>query len=225
MTNQMESAQPVSTPTTPTAGQGAGGGTATSPEQGFDVQKRIAELENQIRGLQKVGDKREAKFTERLAPLEDYARRAGIAIDPRIVRDMQVDEFLASGQAPRQDPTPYGNGVASTSPAPSETDYLAPIKAVGLDANDPEVLRLMMVHGKNPTEFQAQLVNLKVNRIKQPAASPAAAMPGNNPLPVPQGQEALRQEYTERLKTIRRGDADGLAKLKIEYRKRGLSIY
>lgn len=226
MSNQMESAQTVSTPTVPTVGQGAGSGSATSPDQGFDVQKRIAELENQIRGLQAVGDKREAKFTERLAPLEDYARRAGIAIDPRIVRDMQVDEFLASSQMPRQAAVSHGNGTSPASPNTSEIDYLTPIKAVGLDANDPDVLKLMMKHGNNPVEFQANLVQLKVTRTQAPPASSAAAVPSYNPVPQPVGQDALRLEYQTAANNIKRGPqaAAELANLKIQYRKRGLQI-
>jgi hypothetical protein len=223
MSNQMESAQTVSPPTAPMVGAGAGSGSATSPDQGFDVHKRIAELENQIRGLQAVGDKREAKFTERLAPLEDYARRAGIAIDPRIVRDMQVDEFLASSQMPRQAAVSHGNGTPPAPPNTSEEDYLTPLKDLGMEANDPDVIRLMR-NSKDVNAFKLGLFDLKRSKNQRLPASPAAAVPLYNATPTPQGQEALRQQYEAEIKTVRRGDTAAVANVKIKYRRLGLQL-
>lgn len=165
MTNQMESAHPVSSPATPTAGQGAVSGQPTSPAPVTFTPEQVEYLKPFIeQQAQSLKDRRFAALEAAVADL-----RNGHSAPP-----------VQPVQTPTPSPASGGGQVAQ----PAEIDFLTPIQAVGLDANDKDVLQLMMKHGSNPTEFQAQLVSLKVSRAKQPPASPAAAMPGYHPTPV-----------------------------------------
>lgn len=179
MTDQvnLESAQPVSPGPTPTGPHGAGSGQATSPDIGA-VLAEMQDLRKQVQGLQAVGDKREAKLAERFTTVEDYLTRVGLKPDPQIIREMQVDEILASRNS--QHVVSPGSGASVLTPQPSAIDYLTPVKAVGLDANDNEVLALMVKHHRDQTAFNTALINLKAQRLNQPPPSAAA-------LPAPSG--------------------------------------
>lgn len=173
MTNQvLESAQPVSPAGTPTPASGAVSGQPSSPDIGA-VLAELQDLRKQVQGLQSVGDKREAKLAERFTTVEDYLKRAGIQPDQRILRDMQVDEILASrnGQAV----VSPGSGAPVPTPQPS-VDYEKVIQAVGLDPTDREVWRLAGQHPE-PAAFTNALVQLKITRASAPPPSLAAATP------------------------------------------------
>lgn len=181
MTNQMESANPVSSPATPTVGQGALSGQPTSPAPVTFTPEQVDYLKPFIeQQAQSLKDRRFAALEAAVADL-----RNGHSAPP-----------TPAPQTPNPSPASGGGQVAQ----PAEIDFLAPIQAVGLDANDRDVLQLMMKHGSNPTEFQAQLVSLKVNRAKQPPASPAAAMPGYNPVAT-SGKQTLINQKTAELQT------------------------
>jgi len=166
MTNQtMESAGSISAQGVPTPAAGVPSGQPTSPAPVTFTPEQVEYLKPFIeQRAQSLKDRRFDELEKAVAEL-----RNGHSAPP--AQPVQT-----------QAPSP-ANGVAQVA-QPAEIDFLTPIQAVGLDANDKDVLQLMMKHGSNPTEFQAQLVSLKVSRAKQPPASPAAAMPGYHPTPV-----------------------------------------
>lgn len=165
MTNQIpqESAPTISSPTMPTAGQGVAGGQPTSPQQVTFTPEQIEYLKPFIETqAQSLKDRR---FSE---------------------LEKAVNELRSSFQAPAQAQTQVtspANGVPQVAPPAELPDYLSPIKAVGLDANDPDVLRLMMQHGSNVDIFKSKLIDLKSTRLNQPPPSPAAVMPSYNAVP------------------------------------------
>lgn len=166
MTNQIpqESAPTISSPTMPTAGQGVVGGQPTSPAQVTFTPEQIEYLKPFIETqAQSLKDRR---FSE---------------------LEKAVNELRSGFQQPVQPQTqgvsPANGTPQVAQPAPELPDYLSPIRAVGLDANDPDVLRLMMQHGGNVDIFKSKLIDLKSTRLNQPPPSPAAVMPSYNAVP------------------------------------------
>ena len=159
----MESAPAISSPTTPTVGQGVVGGQPTSPQQVTFTPEQIEYLKPFIETqAQSLKDRRFSELEKAVNEL-----RSG---------------FQSPAQAQTQVTSP-ANGVPQVAPPVELPDYLSPIKAVGLDANDPDVLRLMMQHGGNVDIFKSKLIDLKSARLNQPPPSPAAVMPSYNAVP------------------------------------------
>ena len=173
MTNQVqESTLPVSPTPEPTGAGGAASGSATSPDIGA-VLARLEKAEQELRGLQSIGDKREAKISEQFSIVKDYLQRANIKLDERVIREMQVDEILA--QRGQQTP-PQGNGGPLPTPQPS-VDYLKVFTAVGVDPANNEVIQLAIQHSRNMKDLSAALVDWKITKSQQPAANASAVAP------------------------------------------------
>jgi len=161
MTSQsMESALPISSGTTPTVPGGASNGQPTSPAP-------VTFTPEQVAYLQPFIEQQAQSFKDRRLPALENEQGE--------IKKMLTQLLERSGQASQGQVVSPANGV--TQPAqPAAIDYLAPLKAVGLDANDSEVLALMVKHNGDQMAFNAALVGLKQTRLTQPPA-PASAIP------------------------------------------------
>ena len=162
MTNQiLESAGTASTQGVPTPAGGVVSGQPPSTGVVTFTAEQIAALEPMIeKRVQSMKDRRIAELENAVNEL-----RSGLP-----VQASTQPAPPSQAQAPS-----LANGVTQAA-QPAAIDYLAPLKAVGLDANDSEVLGLMVKHNGDQTAFNAALVDLKARRLNQPPA-PASAIP------------------------------------------------
>lgn len=204
MTNQIQESAPNVSPQVvgQTAAGGAGGGPATSPDQGADLRSEIETLKAQLKGLQSIGDKREAKLTERFSTVEDYLKRAGLQPDQRIIREMQVDELLNNRPPQTSSQTqPNGNGQGLQTTQPTETDFLAILNAVGVDPNSNAVIRITTQYANNPTQLKAALVDYKAGQSQGQPTTAAAVAPSSGGV-VSGNAETQLNELGTRLQTL-----------------------
>lgn len=90
-----------------------------------------------------------------------------------------------------------------------------------LDPANPQVVELVRQHGHDLTELALEAGKLAAREKPAPDLSAAPPMTGSGSVAVT--PEALRAEYEKKLKTTRGPDA--VARLKQEYRRKGLNIW
>ena len=143
----------------------------------------VKNLEAQLRGLQAEKDRAVSKTNQRLDGFDEaiqrYARYAGVPVDGKALRDMRLDDLLEGGAMPAR-PSVGAEAQAAQGQAVKFTEMY---QAVGLDANDNEVLNLTMQHAGKPEVLKAKLMDLKLarNQAPVPSAASVAAPSGGSP--------------------------------------------
>lgn len=162
MTNQiLESAGTVSQQGVPTPASGVVSGQPPSTGVVTFTAEQIAALEPMIeKRVQSMKDRRIAELENAVNEL-----RSGLPAQAS-TQPAPPSQVQAPSSA---------NGVTQTA-QPAAMDFLTPLKVVGLEANDNEVVALMVKHNGDQVGFNAALVGLKQSRLNQPPA-PASAIP------------------------------------------------
>lgn len=168
MTNQvLESADVVSQQGVPTPAGGVTSGQPPSSGQVTFTAEQWAEVEKLVeRKAQSIKDRRFQELENSVAELRNTAPAPAQPVQP------------VQAQVPSS-----ANGVTQAAQPAAPVDYLAPLKVVGLDANDNEVLALMVKHNGDQVAYNAALLALKTARMSQPPASAVA-------IPAPAGNVA-----------------------------------
>ena len=219
MTDQNLTGEPVQggqtggQPTTPVTP-----GTESQPSQGPEitlesVYQELQDVKQQVGKRQSVKDKainklegRVENMEERIERYEAY-RQQGMSPDEAKYR-MEVDDIIAERRSSEQ---PAG---AAPQPGTPSVDPQAVLSATGLQANDPDVVKILG-QGGDPT---AALINLSNQRKVQP--NPAGMMPtGGGGTP----EQDLWQQYQNEVAPVR-GNQWEVAQIQAKYRAKGLQV-
>lgn len=224
MTNQSESALPVSGQPTPTGSQGAGNGQPSSTDVPVFTDAQAAYVQQLIEKQWQSGkDRRIASLDEKVndidARLNRYDELRNLGMSPQQARrEMQLDELLQSRSAPAQaQGTSPANGVPQATQPSVEFENV--IKAVGLDPNDRDVWMLAGKHGKDQAAFTHALVQLKMSRATAPPPSQAAMPPSPGGTAPAVNNDQQIAELQRLLQTPGQRDFKRIAELKSQLAK------
>ncbi len=192
------------------------------------LESLVKDLAGQVRALQSDKDRGVHKLDQKLNSLTEtikqYEKYRGKYEPDEAQWRMQVDALLAQGQGiPQADVPSAGGGGTPTQAAGVDTATL--VKAVGLDANSPEVLAAIRDHQDNLFEQYAAITNLAVKRqaAQQTPPNSAQIMSAGGGQPVPSVTvDSLTAEYQNLTKNIPPGEEGVRARLdaKIAIRKK-----
>ena len=150
------------------------------------LQQEVERLQSNVSGLQSAQDKGLSEFNTRLdgfdAKLDRYDQLIADGFSPtQARRELAVDDLIASrnGQTSQPvDPAPVGEANQPAQPPQANPlDLSGMIKAVGLDANDTQVIELIRQHGANPSRLSEALINHKMGLASNPAPAASVAAP------------------------------------------------
>lgn len=174
--------------------------------------RRIAKMENQLGDISGILDQLDLT-------LEQKDRLKDIERDNTI---KQMSEFLqGQGQA--------SSGDLPASESPGKTvDIVGSFKAVGYDpasitSEDLEFASKF----SSEADLQNALLKQRIENDRQEQASTVegGVMPMSGQSVNANTQAQLKREYEDALSRIRKGDADAVANLKAQFRKKGLPIH
>jgi hypothetical protein len=180
------------------------------------VMKRLDALEAQNRGLQKGIDKRMDRDV--MPTIQKLAKYLGVTEEQVVAaqRNAKLDELVANDLATPPQPISTARSDATATIG----DVQKVISEYGLDPNDPEVLKTLLV--ENPT---VALGKLAIARAKNPESTSAQNPPLSNgkSLTTETTPEELRKQYQKEVAGFR-GNILKVSEIQARYRKLGLNI-
>jgi hypothetical protein len=178
----------------------------------------IAKLENQFNDMSGLLDQLD------LTP-------AQMAKAKEIERDNLLKQLTdrVLGETPDAQPVPQGSSAPppASGPGGKPVDVVGSFKAVG---SDPSSIT------KDDFDFASQFTDevslknallqkrLEIEQAQNQNTVDGAVMPQSGQAPTRDAMVKLQNEYESRLAQIRPGNADAIAQLKVEFRKKGLNI-
>lgn len=195
----------------------AGASSSVEAESLEAVLDKVRTLEGMVKSFQSGKDKGQDRLESQVANLSEqlarYETLRAQGLEPaKAEREMILDDIIAERRTP-QEPTP-----GKPRPAASvEAQTIA--KALGLNENDPEVVKTLRDHPDNVLEQVLGIANLaRTRQSTQP--NPAAVQTAGGGAAVSSEDELSKQYQSEKSK-IKRGSqaANQLMALKQKYRE------
>lgn len=205
---------------------------AASPQPTVDVDAiadRVVEKLDSSGVLDKKVHQRFQSTTDKsfadVRKVKQYLEAAG-GNEELAVRNMKLD-YMIEQQGASEGPVGAVSKEELDAQIQAETTLI--LDGAGIAYDDPRYMALYEQYKSrisHPSVWNTVLKTAVETWGKQEAASPAAIIGEGGGTPPPTDDEAtLKKEYEEKLAKVRQGDIRAIAKLKAEFRKRGLAVW
>jgi hypothetical protein len=231
---------PVPQVSEPSGGEPTSGGTGVAAdalvEEIRNLKEQVAAIPELVqREVQSTKDVRfkpvEAAFTgispQTLKVFNAYLKKFN-GDEDRAIKEMELDAVIAERrQSGQQVPGRTGGPVGERQSSLDDeiAVRLGRARMAGISIPDEELKELW---GDKPWPSNKAVLDALDEHIekkkRQSSVTPAAAVGTTGRPPGASSDNALQQEYKEKLSKIKRGDVQGIVNLKLEYRKKGLNV-